>query len=210
MDMVGYEVMAEWFKRAQERHPNARLAVNEFGMLPSSGDAPTIEPYLETVQRIRDDGGPVSMLGIQGHMGGAFTPPTRLYQILNRLAEPELPIRINEFTLRQEQEAVAERYAADFLTVMFSHPSVIGVHTWTFDVMFNEDGSHTPAGRAWHQLIRETWWTDEEAATNLSGEVTVPEAYYGQYRMVIRRDGMELDTWVRHIPNGSPFILHLR
>lgn len=140
-----------------------------------------------------DAGAPLSVLGVQGHMGGSFNSPVRLLEVLDRLSSTGLPIRITEFTLRTEFPEIVERYSRDFLTVMFSHPSVIGVQTWGTRVMFEKDGSLTPAGKAWRDLIHGEWKTVASGATDEAGLFS-SRGYLGRYTVTLTKGDLRLQT----------------
>jgi len=53
-------------------------------------------------------------------------------------------------------------FTREFLTTVFSHPSVVAVLTWGFwekshwrpqSAYYRSDGSMPPAGQAWHDLV---------------------------------------------------------
>jgi GH35 family endo-1,4-beta-xylanase len=192
-DAFGRDFLVDCFKRARHRLPDAGLALNEFGLLTSRNDIHTVNPHLETVRYLMDAGAPLSVLGVQGHMGGSFNPPVRLLEVLDRLSSTGLPIRITEFTLRTEFPEIVERYSRDFLTVMFSHPSVIGVQTWGTRVMFEEDGSLTPAGQAWRDLIHGEWKTVASGATDEAGLFSA-RGYLGRYTVTLTKGDLRLQT----------------
>lgn len=202
MDAAGRGVMIEWFKRARLRAPKARLTLNDYSILPSRFDGEAIKAYEANARFLLRGGAPLDVLGLQGHMGGSYNPPERLLQILDRFAKFKKPIRVTEFTMRVEDEELAHDYARDFLTVMFSHPSLIGVQTWGPHNMFRADGSLTGAGRAWMDLVRGQWWTRASGKTNSKGAYQTTGCL-GRYRVEI--EGREF--FVTLTKDSGPFTL---
>lgn len=209
MDLAGQGVMADWFKRARERLPEADLALNDFGILSSKTDTSTVEPYLQSVDFLLQNKAPLTILGIQGHMGGSFSPPERLLDILDRLhGETGLPVRITEYDLRTEFPDLVETYTRDFLTVMFSHPSVRGVQTWGMHVIVEEDGTLTAAGRAWMDLTRGEWWTRETGRTGEKGTWQT-HAYLGKHRISVEKGGQVVSSTVHLEKEMMPVVITL-
>jgi GH35 family endo-1,4-beta-xylanase len=188
MDIAGPEIMAEWFKRAKARAPHARLALNDYGILNQRVDGETIEHYEATARRLIADGAPLDVLGLQGHMGTGYSSPDRLMQILDRLTELGRPIRITEYTLRSDDGALEEDYTRDFLTIMFSHPNVIGVQTWGTEGIFGADGALTTRGRAWSDLVTKAWSSNIFGDTDQSGAWS-GLSYWGRHRVEVSYRG---------------------
>jgi len=208
MDLAGRPVMADWFKRARERLPEADLALNDFGILSSKTDTFTVDPYIETVEYLLENGAPLTILGIQGHMGGSFSPPERLLQILDRLHATGLPVRITEYDLRTEFPELVERYTRDFLTVMFSHEAVRGVQTWGMHVIVDESGNLTAAGRAWMELSRNEWWTRETGTTSGDGAWRT-RGFLGKHRITVSKNGRQASQVVYLEKTTAPVIVIL-
>ncbi|MCU0315040.1 MAG: endo-1,4-beta-xylanase [Fimbriimonadaceae bacterium] len=205
MDAAGRQVMVEWFKRAHERAPGVRLALNDYSILPSRHNTVAIQEYERNVKFLLQNKAPLSVLGFQGHMGGSFNDPRRLIEILNQFAVFNLPIRVTEFTLIQEDEELAHDYARDFLIAMYSHPSVIGVQTWGMRVMFRPDGQFTGPGRAWNSLIRQEWWTTGSGKTSSAGFFSL-RCHLGRYKVTV--DGQEF--FLDLAKGSAPFTLTVR
>ncbi len=208
MDIAGPEVMAEWFKRAKARAPHARLALNDYGILNQRVDGETIEHYEATARRLIADGAPLDVLGLQGHMGTGYSSPDRLRQILDRLSELGRPIRITEYTLRSDDSALEEDYTRDFLTVMFSHPNVIGVQTWGTEGIMGADGALTPRGRAWSDLVTNAWSRRVNGATDADG-VWSGVSYWGRHRVEVSHRGQTATVEHDLRRNGPELIVRL-
>src|SRR5690606_28268097 len=129
------ERMIDWFKRARTNLPTADLFINDFAILSGGGLNVDKQAYYEdTIRYIRDNGGPLTGIGFQGHFSGAATGISRMWEILQRYATafPEAKFRITEFDHNTEDEQLQADFLRDFLTLAFSHPQMVGVQLWGF------------------------------------------------------------------------------
>ena len=62
-------------------------------------------------------------------------------------------------------------FTRDLLITLYSHPAVIGWQTWGINNIVNEDGSFTPEGEAYNELVHKQWKTIVEAKTDASGKL---------------------------------------
>jgi GH35 family endo-1,4-beta-xylanase len=195
MDLLGDEVMVEWFRTAHEADPAIPLFLNDNGILASEGelDSPHQQHYEKTVRYLLENGAPLGGLGMQGHVKWVVTPPEKLLTILDRFAEFGLPIVVSEYDHDVADEEYQENYMRDFLTVIFSHPSVRGFLMWGFwdgkhwlgnAPLYRKDWSLKPSGEVYKDLVFNQWWTDEEAETDRNGEMKV-RGFLGEYEVTV-------------------------
>ena len=132
-------------------------------------------------------------------------------EILDRFATFGLPIKITEFDLHTYDEQLQADYTRDFLTAMFSHPSISGVMVWGFwekrhwippAAFYRADWSLRPAGEIWKQLTRKTWWTDVTAKTDAAGKVKV-RGFFGDYEVTASAKGKTSTSRAEIKPEGS-------
>ena len=91
----------------------------------------------------------------------------------------------------------------DTLTMLYSLGQVEGVILWGFwdgriwetDAAMYEGNSVTPnaAGRAFEQLLFETWGTDVSESLSSGGSFSV-KGHKGQYEVVVKQNGQTLTT----------------
>ena len=94
---LGKSEIAEWFKTARQGDPDARLFINDYGILSGEGlDRRKQDFYFNTIKEIMESGAPIGGIGMQGHFGRQGTPPQRVIDIVNRFSELGLPIAITE------------------------------------------------------------------------------------------------------------------
>ena len=188
---VGDSILWNCFKWARSADPDAELYINDYNVEFNWGQA---EEYRDLILQIKENGGPVTGVGIQAHFWDCCRPNVdELVSNLNIIAEAGLPMRLTEYdwgtNLNQEQQA------ADYikvLTIAFSHPSVNGMICWALsdDGAWREntgffDASHRPKITADTLL----YYTKTKWATNfdsvVSGNTLAFNAYYGDYEIEV-------------------------
>jgi endo-1,4-beta-xylanase len=201
MDDFGPQIMADWFKEARKHHPTARLFINDYGILSGGGvNAAKQQFYEDTIRYLLDQGAPVGGIGMQGHMGGSPTGIPRVWTVLERYAQafPDLKIGITEFDVDTDDEQLQADYTRDFLTLVFSHPSVNGFQMWGFwegahwrgkAAMYRTDWSEKPNGKAYRELVHGTWRTDDLKTTGGDGRVN-GRGFHGDYDVVVTAPGL--------------------
>jgi GH35 family endo-1,4-beta-xylanase len=207
MDMLGNDVMVDWFNKAREVMPATRLFLNDYDILASGGSTDTAhqQGYYDAIRFLLDRGAPLGGIGCQGHFNGsALTPPPTLWQILDRFSTFGLPIEITEFDLGTFDDLADADYMRDFMTAVFAHPSVSGFVQWGFwermhwqpeRALFRADWSIKPNGVAYKQLVFRDWWTTAAGATDDSGRYRVADkAFKGRYDITASLAGASVTT----------------
>ena len=198
MDALGREAMVEWFKAARAADPKVNLFINDFAILAAGGrNTAHQNHYYETIRFLLDKGAPLDGIGMQSHFGGDLTPPPRLLQVLDRFAALGKPIEATEFDVNLTDEARQAEYLRDFMTALFSHPSVCGIILWGFwegrhwkpnAALFRRDWSLKPNGQAWRDLVFKDWWTDAKGTTDGNGELKL-RGFLGDYSITASAGG---------------------
>ena len=201
MNVLGYNIMTEWFSIASQYDPSARLIVNEFGILSSRKNSKRRrEEYYRIVRDLIEGGAPIGGIGMQGHFkfqdGSDLTDPEIIYEVLDRFAGLEKPIVITEFDINISDETVQADYMRKFMTIVFSHPRVEGITIWGFwegDVwrpntaLWRRDWSIKPNGNVWINLVHKEWSTDTKGSTDKQG-IFRTSGFLGLYEIVIKKD----------------------
>ena len=210
--VLGDGVMIDWFKAASAALQVSDLFINDYSILESGGrDVVHQDHYFKTIKMLKDGGAPLHGIGIQGHFSEDLTAIPRLTEILDRFATFGLPIKITEFDLHTYDEQLQADYTRDFLTAMFSHPSISGVMVWGFwekrhwippAAFYRADWSLRPAGEIWKQLTRKTWWTEVTAKTDAAGKVKV-RGFFGDYEVTASAKGKTSTSRAEIKPEGS-------
>ena len=189
---------------AHNASPGTPMYVNENKILarPGFGSPDTKRnAYKNQIQSLLDAGVALGGVGMQSHFlsdGSQLTPISEVVSTLNDFATLGLPIRVTEHDVDTTDELLQRDYSRDFLTAVFSHPSVKGVHYWGFEdntfwdgeaQFFDEDWNLKPAGEAILDLMYNQWWTEEHGRTGEQGAFTVLEAFLGDYEAVVTFNG---------------------
>jgi len=199
---TGREIYKLIFDKAKSEAPDVKLFLNDFVTL-SINDGPNSGFYIqlkEFLAELINEGAPVEALGFQGHIG---TFPNSILDVQATLDDFYnsfgLPAKITEFDLPDTvSEELAAQYLKDFMTMIFSHPSMEGFLFWSFwdgatyknpgANLFREDWSMTPAGDAFVDLVFDEWWTEDEAL--LENGTANFQAYKGRYEIAYQCDGV--------------------
>ncbi|MGC9457999.1 MAG: endo-1,4-beta-xylanase, partial [Halothiobacillaceae bacterium] len=113
--------------------PDARLYINEFGILSDVNEQSDQKAHLEgVIQRLIDADAPIGGIGMEGHFSGQAVPPEALLRILDRFGRFGLPIMITEYDYVTPFEDDLADYTRDVMTVLFSHPAAEGFLMWGF------------------------------------------------------------------------------
>lgn len=192
MQKYGNERMIDWFNKAREHAPTAGLFVNDYGILSGGGlNTEKQDAYIETLNFIKNGGGPVTGIGFQGHFSGTPTGITKVWEVLEKFATafPDLDFRVTEFDITGEDPELKADYLRDFYTIAFSHPQMLGIQLWGFweeahwrpeSALYASDWTEREIGRAYRELTTETWQTNVVGVTDPNGYVS-GRGFAGEY-----------------------------
>lgn len=194
LNILGDEVMADWFRVAKECDPESRMFINEYDILAANGaNLRKQNAYYRMIEMLRGREAPVEGIGFQGHFDTA-TPPERMLEILNRYARLGLPIAITEYDFATPDEELQAQFTRDLMILAFSHPAVSDFLMWGFwegshwkplGAMIRRDWSEKPMYRVWRELIFERWQTDETGVTPDHGAIYV-RGFKGSYEITVK------------------------
>lgn len=196
MDVLGNEVMADWFKRVRNNDREVKLYLNDYSILSGGGsDTKKQDSYYNLVKFIDEKGGHVDGIGMQGHFGSELTSIPKVYTILDRFAELGKEIKITEHDINVTQRTVQAEYTRDFLTICFSHESVKSFLFWGFwanahwlpeGALFDSQWNIRPHGEAYKDLVFNQWWTKKtDSSTDSLGKVAF-DGFLGTYKYTIK------------------------
>jgi GH35 family endo-1,4-beta-xylanase len=195
MDLLGEDVMVDWFKLARAADPTAKLFINDYAILSGGGGTTAHrDNYERVIKLLIDKGAPLDGVGMQGHFGTSLTGPEDMLVILDRYAKLGKQIWITEYDVDLDDEELAARFTQDFYTTLFSHPAVGGILMWGFwdgahwhknAPLFRQDWSLKPAGAAYRKLVLETFRTNVDGKTDAGGAYTA-RAFFGSYDVEVK------------------------
>ncbi|MEM1026825.1 MAG: endo-1,4-beta-xylanase [Planctomycetota bacterium] len=218
MDILGDEVMDEWFHLAKAADPEAVRYINDWGILTNGGyDSNHQDVYFNIIQGLIERGAPIQGIGMQGHFGSTLTPPTRLLEIMDRYASTGLRLKITELDIVMLDEELRADYLRDVMTAAFSHPSMDGILLWGFwaerhwkpsAALWDSGWNIRPHGQAWLHLVKDAWWTDERLATDVNG-IAETRGFLGEYVVTIEHNGRSTSQDFSLDKPGSSLTLEL-
>lgn len=207
MDILGDEVMVDWFQLAHSLDPEVKLYLNDYSIISGGGlDEAHRNHYIQTVQYLLDEGAPLHGLGTQCHFGSNPTPPERIWTILDQLDDFGLEVQATEFDVFSDDREFQVNYTRDFMTAYFAHPSTVGILMWGFwegkhwrpkAALWDKRWNLLPHGQVWVDLVTQTWWTDTTVTTDEAGEATV-RGFYGDYTLTLTHDDRTIETNLTH------------
>ena len=212
MDLYGDDVMLEWFQAAREADPNAKLFINDYGILSGGGlGGRHRDHYDKIISFLLEKGAELDAIGLQGHVGMGVTAPQDLRQILDRFGRFNKPIWITEYDMRVDDEKMQADYTRDFLISIFSHESVQGFLMWGFwdgahwgsnAPLFTRDWKLKPSGQVYRDLVWGQWRTWEKQTTGEAGVVTIP-AFLGDYDIMVKYNNRQQDKKINLAKGGT-------
>ena len=211
MDILGEEVIADWFRLAREADPDAKLFINDYSVM---NRKTTYSASRDNLRRIVSDlvdaDAPIDGIGLQSHFEADLTAPEEVYAILEQLAVFDKELWITEFDMPDLDPTLAADYTRDFLTMVFSHPMAAGFVMWGFwdgnhfgesAPIYNTDWTEKPSGEVYRDLVFNEWWTEDSGTTDSDGQFTT-RGFFGDYTVTITVDGEPL-TETFSFPPGS-------
>ncbi|WP_395340706.1 endo-1,4-beta-xylanase [Ningiella sp. W23] len=194
LDIVGIDTVVDWYKRVHALHPEAVLYINENSILTEGGEnTAQKDHYYTLIESLLKKGAPIHGIGMQGHFNGIVTPPEKMWEILDRFAAFDLPIRITEYDTDTRDEEGQGAYDTDFYEAMYAHPNVLGVTRWGFyePVMWRPSGALIDANNdlkknasKYLDWLSEKRNFDTQLSTNTKGMATF-NGKYGRYSVNI-------------------------
>jgi endo-1,4-beta-xylanase len=188
--VLGADEMPKWFQQTRALDPSTRLYANEYAVVDDGGENILQQDrYAALIESLIARGTPIDGIGIQAHIGDRLTSPEQLLAILDRYAKYGKDLKITEFDVAGENEAIQADYTRDFLTAAFSHPKMTGVYLWGFwagrhyrpeAALYRQDWTAKPAAKIWDDLIFRQWWSDVSGVTDANGSFRA-RVFYGDY-----------------------------
>ena len=238
-DVVNEMLHVKWFeehfggdyielslKWARESDPKSILTVNEYHIL---DDYRNMKEYLSLIGRLKSAGIPLDAAGLQEHQGSIWLSPQDIYHGLDEISKLGCDIHITEFDVDVanqpirggfrkgvwNEQAQAE-YHEMFYRVLFSHPRVKAISTWSFldpgwrgtnCGLVRPDLTPKPVYETLDRLINREWRTQIDSKTDGNG-MTRFRGFYGTYEMSVLVDG-EKRVLSFHLDEHGPRELEL-
>jgi len=166
------EVVRLAFEHARKAGPKAILVLNDYMATPA---------FAKIIEEGLKKGAPIDVIGIQSHMHRRYWGALRTWQVCERFARFGKPIHFTETTIvsgpntasgwntTPAGEKKQAEQAAEFYTLLFSHPAVEAITWWDFADQgawrqapagfLRKDLSPKPVYHALMKRIKKDWWT---------------------------------------------------
>jgi len=210
IDVLGRDVMVEWFQLAQKGAPDVKLFYNDYTLFHGTTPQSPSQHFYDLVKFLIDKGAPIHGIGEQGHFGGNPPGPAQIIEALDRFGSLGIPIQITEFDIDTPDEQLQADFTRDFTIAVFSHPAVMGMMHWGFwenshwkpsAALWRKDWTLRPHGQAWIDLVTKTWWTNADGRTSASGEFK-PRGFFGDYDVTITHQQKSRTLRMKHQPGA--------
>lgn len=197
MDLFGPAIQADWFRAARAAHPAAPLYLNDYSNHDAALDPAHVAHFEATARYLQAQGAPLGGLGLQAHISANPSPPANVVAVLDRYAALGVPVRITEFDINTDDEELQADYTRDFLTLLYSHPTVVGCQLWGFwegahwipaAAMYRTDWSEKPNARAYKALVLDAWRTRAAGTADAQG-VWRGRGFHGDYTVTVAHGG---------------------
>jgi endo-1,4-beta-xylanase len=218
MEILGYDVMAEWFRIAREVEPKAKLYINDFGILPGGGGTNEHRDHYEKmIQILADAKAPFDGIAFQGHIGSSMTGPEDLKRLLDRYGKFGKDLMVTEYDITIDDEELAASYMRDFYTMLFSHPQMKAIVMWGIwdgnhwrknAPLFHKDWSPKPAFEVYKHLTQEQWATHAKGNSAANGTYAL-RGFYGDYEVTVTHAGKTQKATAKWRQDGDKVVVKL-
>lgn len=212
--LLGTNILCEWFNTARHYLPDALLFINDFSILigPATCDSEHQKHYADTIRYLQKIKAPLDGIGFQSHFWGYnnMKHPQNIYTILDHYAQFNTKLEVTEYDLGIADEELQAEYLRDILTIVFSHPDTSGFVRWGFwegaqwrsdGAMFRRDWTPKLNVKAYQELVHNKWWTDEIISSDANGTCSV-RGYLGDYKVTVTTD-RGTRTFPATLPRGG-------
>ncbi len=189
----GNEIMIDWFNQARaSSKPGTDLYYNEAICAWQDGfkDVLNIFKYLN----IDYDG-----IGLQSHYDNYFRTPAEMVDFYKDLRETyRKRLKVTEYSCNVFDSTFQANFTRDAIIAAFAEENMDGFLFWGFwqgslyadySPMYNNDWTLNGAGKAYHDLVYNKWWTrDLKATTDKEGKASI-NGFYGDYDVTVTADG---------------------
>jgi endo-1,4-beta-xylanase len=197
---LGYGIVSEmaWMVKAQ--NPNAKLYVNDYGIVDIGYNA---GPYVNQIEHFLANGVPIEGIGIQAHrtVDGKIDNSSYMVQRnLDRFNKFNLPIKITEALFVYDDDETRAKELKRLFPIYFAHPKIEAIVMWGFwekahwiprSAMWKTDFSPTLQAKAYRDLVFGEWWTEAEETADVKGQVQI-RAFYGDYVVTVNGQSKQI------------------
>ena len=212
MDILGDDIVLEWFQRVRDFDPSIRLTLNDFGIFSGNGSNTNHRDNFDDWLGLLRDDGLLDVIGEQSHYSDANLTDISVFASLvnDYNTEFNAPIAITEFDVDSKNQQLQADYLRDYMTMAFSQPAINQFLHWGFwqsahwipdAALYNSDFSIKPNGQAYEDLVFGEWWSDLQGTTR-GGTLSV-DVFRGEHDVVVEYAGQTYAATVTVDDSGN-------
>ena len=196
LQYMGYGEIKRYFELARKLNPDAKLVLNECGVGGYSVGKGYFDSFLELVKYLKSIDTPIDAAGMQAHQVSA-NYPYLFYEEAELLTQYVDSVSITEFDVGLK-EVYLYPYVRDVLIACYAHPKINTFVVWTpfyiyststrLEFLYGYDDKELPGLKAWKELVKGEWWTDEKVKTDEHGTATI-RGHRGRYDVTVSVNG---------------------
>ena len=194
MDLLGKEVVLEWFETARKANPHFLTYINDYGIL-SENNLEHRDNYYGWITYLTENNAPLDGIGFQGHFRNPI-PPALILERIDHFASFGKRMQITEFDFAHSDPELQARFFEDFVTLIYSHPQMEALINWIYleddfrpeAALYRTDFTPTAMGKVWERLLTRDWHTELSLATGQDGTVQF-RGFKGIYSVVVEKGG---------------------
>lgn len=198
MDLLGDNIIVDWFQQVRDFDPTIRLTLNDFGIFASNGGNAGHRANFEYWLGLLSDANLLDVIGEQSHYSDASLTDIEVFGqlVTDYHTQFNASVAITEFDLNSPDEQLQADYMRDYMTMAFSQSAITEFLHWGFwqdshwlpdAALYRSDFSIKPNGQAYEDLVFGQWWSDIQGTTT-GGEVSAL-VFKGDYDVVVQYEG---------------------
>jgi hypothetical protein len=208
MDLLGKEVVLEWFETARKANPKYLNYINDYGIL-EGNNTEHQNIYYDWIKYLVDHNAPLDGIGFQGHYTTAM-PPEMIKERIDRFAKFGKKMQITEFDFDHTDPDLQARFFEDFLILIYSLPQMSAHINWIYlednfrptAALYRKDFTPTSMGKVWERLLTQEWHTQKTLTTDAHGKISL-RGFKGIYHVGIQYNGKTSEETLTLTKDGS-------
>lgn len=212
MDLLGKDVVLEWFETARSTNPNYLTYINDYGIL-SDNNQEHQDIYYDWIQYLVDHKAPLDGIGFQGHFTTAM-PPEMIMERIDRYAAFGKKMQITECDFKHADTELQARFFEDFVTLIYSHPQMEALINWIYleddfrpeAALYRKDFTPTAMGKVWERLLTEDWHSEATLTTGPDGTVDL-RGFKGMYRITVQHAETSTEHMIELTKDGRQTLI---
>ncbi len=217
LNILGKDVMIDWFKLAKQSDPNCQMFLNDFGIFDGGAASEHRQHFYDTIHWLKDSGAPIDGIGIQSHFGAMPPQPTQLTAVLDQFSQFGLPIESTEYSINTDDRELQADYMRDYMIAVFAHPQVQGIMLWGFwegrhwrpqAALWTLDWQLRPHGKVWTDLLEKQWNTNLQLSTDGEGAART-RGFLGDYEITVTSGSAKQVVPAKLVKDGTQVKIRL-